>query len=113
MWRTDFGKRLEAAKRRLDRLALYPQPVRLEGVRVAVLPWLFTVPRLRSYDGYAVWQTILLRRADATDDLLTHELCHVWQIQQRPLPALVAWLRGAEEENPFEVEARRAVELTR
>ena len=42
-----------------------------------------------------------------------HELCHVWQMQHRPLESMLAWLRYRYRENPFEREARRAVELTR
>ena len=32
---------LERAKARLDRLALYPRPVRTERVRIVVAPWFF------------------------------------------------------------------------
>jgi hypothetical protein len=92
---------------------MYPEPVRVEAVRVAVVPWLFRLPGLRRYDGYALWRTILLRRAESSDDLLTHELCHIWQMQLGPLSAMLAWLRHAYEENPFEHEARQAVRLTR
>jgi hypothetical protein len=42
-----------------------------------------------------------------------HELCHVWQMQHRPLESMFAWLRYPYRENPFEREARQAVELTR
>jgi hypothetical protein len=87
--------------------------VRLEGVRLLVLPGLFRLPGFRRYDAYALTRTILLRSAGASDDLLTHELCHVWQMQHRPLASLLAWFRYAYRENPFEREARRAVELTR
>jgi hypothetical protein len=113
MERTALQGRLELAKTRLDGLDMYPEPVRVEAVRVAVVPWLFRLPGLRRYGGYALWRTILLRRAESSDDLLTHELCHIWQMQQRPLSAMLAWLRHAYEENPFEHEARRAVRLTR
>jgi hypothetical protein len=107
---------LERAKARLDRLDLYPLPVRIGGVRVAVAPWLFRVPGMRRYDGYALPRTILLRRAPgrgASDDLVTHELCHIWQMQHTPLRMLRFWLTSRYEENPFELEARRAVGLTR
>jgi hypothetical protein len=108
-----LDERLELAKARLDRLDFYPDPVRLQAVRIAVVPWLFRLPRLRRYHGYALWRTILLRRGDSTDDLLTHELCHLWQMQQRPLSAMLAWLRYAYRDNPFEREAREAVRQTR
>ena len=107
---------LVRAKERLDRLALYPEPVRTERVRVFVAPLLFRVPGLRRYRGYALWRTILLRQAPAeggADDLVTHELCHVWQMQHRPWAAMWAWLRYRYADNPFEAEARRAVAETR
>ena len=107
---------LARAKARLDRLKLYPEPVRIERVRVVVWPFFFRLPGLRRYRGYALWRTIVLRErvgGTASDDLLTHELCHVWQMQHRPVPAMVAWLRYGYDENPFELEARRAVAETR
>lgn len=104
---------LTRAKARLDRLALYPRPVELDRVRVAVAPWFFRIPGLRRYDGYALVRTILLRREDASDDLITHELCHVWQMQHRPLQVIAAYLTTRYRRNPYEREARGAVELTR
>jgi hypothetical protein len=109
----DERARLARAKARLDRLSLYPQPVSLDGVRVVVAPGFFRLPGFRRYRGYALWRTIVVREAAASDDLLTHELCHVWQAQQRPLAQLVAWLRYPYRANPFEREARAAVESTR
>jgi hypothetical protein len=107
---------LARAKARLDELRLYPRPVRIERVRILVLPFFFRLPRLRRYRGYALWRTIVLREqldGTASDDLLTHELCHIWQMQNRPVAAMVAWLRYGYDENPFELEARRAVRETR
>lgn len=109
----DEHARLERAKARLDRLELYPSPVRTDRVRVLVAPWAFRVPGLRRYRGYALWRTILVRDAAASDDLLTHELCHVWQAQHRRLAQLAAWARYPYRSNPFEREARAAVESTR
>jgi hypothetical protein len=109
--------RLEDAKARLDRLALYPRPVSLRGVRMWTVPWLFRLPRMRRYDGYALPWTILLRDRPGTDtasdDLICHELCHVWQMQHHPLRVFRAWLTCEYVSNPFEVEAREAVEATR
>ena len=110
---SDERVRLARAKARLDRLPLYVEPVELDGVRVVVAPLVFRVPVVRRYRGYALWRTILVRSDDATDDLLTHELCHVWQAQRRPLAQLLAWLRYRYRDNPFEREARAAVESTR
>jgi hypothetical protein len=106
---------LERAKARLDRLDLYPRPVRIDRVRVRVVPWVFRLPGMRRYDGYALAGTILLRRPPgrgASDDLVTHELCHVWQMQHRPLDCLRAWAFTRYAENPYEREARRAVRET-
>jgi hypothetical protein len=108
-----FGLNLARAKARLDTLDLYPEPVRVDRVRVLVVPWVFRLPGMRRYGGYALWRTILLKRRDASEDLLTHELCHVWQMQHRPLAAMWAWLMTSYRENPFEVEARAAVAATR
>jgi hypothetical protein len=112
---TGTREALERAKARLDRLSYYPRPVRLDGVRVLTLPLFFRLPGFRRYSGYALWRTILLKRpiAEVTDDLITHELCHIWQMQHRPLAAMLAWLRYRYRDNPFEQEARRSVAETR
>ncbi len=89
--------------------------MQIERVRIVVAPWFFRLPRFRRYDGYALWRTILLRRppgAGASDDLITHELCHVWQDQHRRWRMWLSYLRGYRD-NPHEVEARRAVAETR
>jgi hypothetical protein len=104
---------LERAKARLDTLHLYPRPVRTERVRVHVAPAFFRVPGLRRFDGYALVRTILIRRADASDDLVTHELCHVWQMQHRPVHVVFTYLTTRYARNPYELEAREAVARTR
>jgi hypothetical protein len=104
---------LRRAQARLDSLSLYPRPVRTDRVRIRVAPWFFRLPLLRRYHGYALVRTILLRRADSSDDLITHELCHVWQMQHRPLHVVLTYLTTRYRRNPYELEARRAVELTR
>jgi hypothetical protein len=105
--------RLTRAKARLDTLSFYPRPVRLERVRLLVAPWFFRLPGLRRYHGYALIRTILLRRLDASEDLVTHELCHVWQMQHRPVHVVFTYLTTRYRNNPYEHEARRAVDLTR
>ena len=107
--------RLERAWARLEPLRLYSRPVRLDRVRLITLPLFFRLPLMRRYSGYTLWRTILLRRplAEASDDLLTHELCHVWQAQHRPVHVFLKWLTTSYRENPYEVEARRAVAETR
>ncbi|HVS85544.1 MAG TPA: hypothetical protein VHD91_07925 [Gaiellaceae bacterium] len=103
---------LAAAKRRLDRHALYPRPVSLRGVRIHVVPWLFRLPWFRRFDGYAAWWTILLRDRSLLDDttLVAHELCHVWQMQHRPVRMPLSYVLGGYDANRYELEARRAAE---
>ena len=104
---------LERAKARLDRLALYPEPVRIDRVRVLVLPLFFRLPGYTRFHGFTLSRTILVRRPDVSDELITHELCHVWQMQHQPVRATVAWFRFPYRENPYEIEARRATAETR
>jgi hypothetical protein len=101
---------LARAKERLDRLALYPRPVSLRGVRVWVVPWLFRLPRFRRFDGYSVHWTILLRSEErlADEGLVTHELCHVWQMQHRPVRMPLSYVLMGYANNPYEREARQA-----
>jgi hypothetical protein len=102
---------LARAKARLDPLALYDRPVRIDHVAVVSLPWLFRLPWFRRFDGYAAWNLILLRSRDlaGNDDLLCHELCHVWQMQHHPVRMPLSYLRFGYARNPYEEEARRAV----
>jgi hypothetical protein len=87
--------------------------VRIEHVRVLVTPWLFRLPWFRRFDGYAVHGAILLREVDPPPDLVVHELCHVWQMQHRPLVMPLSYLLSGYWNNPYERQARTAVELTR
>jgi hypothetical protein len=107
---------LAAAKARLDRLDWYPRPVALRRtVRIVTAPWLFRLPWFRRFAGYTMWDVILLRAplAEASGDLVCHELCHVWQMQHRPLAMPVSYLYRGYAANPYEVQARRAVDETR
>jgi hypothetical protein len=105
--------RLVRAKARLDKLDLYPRPVRLERVRMLVAPWFFRIPGFRRYHGYALWRTILLKRSDASEDLVTHELCHLWQMQHEPWKVMWTYTTTRYRRNPYELEARAAVAATR
>jgi hypothetical protein len=91
--------------------------VSLRRVRVLVVPWLFRLPWFRRFDGYAAWPLILFRRPLAElpdgEDLLCHELCHVWQMQHGPLRMPLSYLRLGYSGNPYEAEARAAVDATR
>jgi hypothetical protein len=105
---------LERAKARLDRLDFYPRPVRIEHVHILVWPFLFRLPWFRRFDGYAAWWTIFLRSEPAAaEDLVCHELCHVWQMQNHPFAMPLSYLRRGYDANRYEAEAREAVEATR
>jgi hypothetical protein len=103
---------LGRARTRLEPLALYPRLIRSD-VRVVVLPLFFRLPKLRRYTGYALVRTILVKHADASEDLVTHELVHIWQFQHRPLHMLWTYATTRYRDNPYEREARWAVERSR
>jgi hypothetical protein len=104
---------LERAKARLDTLDWYPTPVRIDRVRIFVAPSFFRIPGFRRYRGYAFWRTILVKAPNPSDDLVTHELCHIWQGQHRALHVTWKHLTTRYRSNPYELEARRAVEASR
>jgi hypothetical protein len=101
---------LMRAKARLDPLALYERPVRIDHVRILCPGWLFRLPWFRRFDGYTMWNLILLRSPElgTDDDLICHELCHVWQMQHRPFRMPLSYLRAGYAANPYEEQARRA-----
>ena len=105
--------RLLRAKERLDRLDWWPNPVRLRGVRIVIAPWLFRLRPWRRFDGFATHLVVFLRRADVGDDLITHELCHIWQGQHRALHMAWKHLTTRYRSNPYEIQARRAVDETK
>ena len=104
---------LARAKARLDPLALYPRPVGIRGVGLVAAPWLFRLPWLRRFDGYATHRVILVRTRALMDDddLVAHELCHVWQMQHRPVRMPWSFLHSYRS-NPYELQARRAAGAT-
>ena len=108
--RSEPSATLARAKQRLDRLALYDRPVTIDRVRVSYLPWLFRLPWFRRFDGYTMWNLILLRAPEllGNDELICHELCHVWQMQHHPVRMPLSYLRFGYARNPYEDEARRA-----
>jgi hypothetical protein len=101
---------LARSKERLDGLDLYPRPVSIRSVRIWVVPWLFRLPWFRRFDGYSAHWTILLRSRELLEDgdLVTHELCHVWQMQHHPVRMPLSYLLLGYDENPYEREARAA-----
>jgi hypothetical protein len=111
---------LERAKARLDGLDLYPEPVRIDGLRVHVLPWLFRLPLLNRLDAFTLARTIVFRRppggppgARASETLVTHELVHIWQGQNRRVPLMLSYLRHGYRDNPYEQQARTVAAATR
>lgn len=86
--------------------------MRIQRVSIRVAPWFFALPWLRRFDGYALHRVILVREAEASDDLIVHELCHVWQMQHHPLRMPLSYLRTGYRRNPYEREARAAVTQT-
>jgi len=106
---------LARAAGRLERLSLYPRPLDTARVRILHVPWLFRLPWFRRFAGYNMGPLILLRRpvGEVTEDLVTHELCHVWQDQDHRVRMWLSYLRCGYARNPHEVEARRAMRETR
>lgn len=103
------------AKARLDRLTLYPRPVDTRRVRILHTPWLFALPWFRRFDGYEAGPLIFLRHPldHTSDELIVHELCHVWQEQHGRARMWLSYVTEGYASNPNELEARRAVQLTR
>jgi hypothetical protein len=89
--------------------------VRVDRVRILHVPWLYRLPWFRRFDGYEMGPLILLRRplGETSEDLVVHELCHVWQDQHQRLRLWTSYLYQGYSDNPHEIEARRAVEETR
>jgi hypothetical protein len=93
--------------------------VSLRGVRIVIAPWFFRLPVFRRFDGYTIWNLILLRRplGESSQELVVHELCHVWQMQHHPVRMPLSYLpRPLGEgyaQNRHEVEARAAAAQTR
>jgi hypothetical protein len=101
---------LARAAARLERMALYARPLRIDHVRILHVPWLFQLPWFRRFSGYNMGHLILLKKplAEVSDDLVTHELCHVWQDQDHRLRMWLSYVVKGYARNPHEIEARRA-----
>jgi hypothetical protein len=106
---------LERAQRRLHSLGLYPRPLDMRHVRVVHAPWLFRLPWFRRFHGYECGPLIFVLPPleDVSNDLVTHELCHVWQDQHRRLRFWLSYLWQGYANNPHEVQARHAVDASR
>ncbi len=101
---------LERCRAHLQAQRLYPRPLSLRRVRLVTAPWLFALPWFRRFDGYTMWDLILLRRPldELSLELVCHELCHVWQMQHRPVRMPLSYLFKGYANNPYEIEARAA-----
>ena len=106
---------LARARRRLATLELYPRPVRMRQVRIVHTRWLFRIPGFRRFHGYECGPLILVRRPleQTSNDLITHELCHVWQDQHRRVYMWLSYLWQGYRNNEHEIEARHATAATR
>jgi hypothetical protein len=105
---------LQRAKARLDRLGYHPRPVDIGRTRIWHVPWLFRAPWFRRFHGYESCGQILIRRPleETPDDLIVHELCHVWQEQHGRARMWLSYVTKGYASNPNELEARRAVAET-
>ena len=101
---------LDRAAARIAPLALYPEPLDTARVRILHVPWLFRLPWFRRFHGYNMAHLILLKRplGEVSDDLIAHELTHVWQDQDHRLRMWLSYLTHGYADNPHEREARRA-----
>jgi hypothetical protein len=106
---------LGRAAARLAPLALYPKPLDTAKTRILHVPWLFRLPWFRRFSGYNMAHLILLRQpvTEASDDLIAHELCHVWQDQDHRAWMWLSYVLRGYAHNPHEIEARQAVARTR
>src|ERR671914_1461432 len=98
---------LARARRRLATIGMH---VRMRNVRMVHAPWLFRIPGFRSYHGYEAGPLILVKRPleEVSNDLVTHELCHVWQDQPRRAYMWLSSLGQGYRHNEHEIEARAA-----
>ncbi len=103
---------LERARRRLASIGLH---VDMRRVRILHAPWLFRIPGFRRFHGYEIGPLIFVKRPleRVSNDLITHELTHVWQDQNRRARMWLSYLTQGYRDNRHEVEARAAVAATR
>jgi hypothetical protein len=106
---------LARAARRLATLSFHPRPVDMRHVRIIHAPWFFRIPGVRRFRGYEIGPLILVKPPleDVSNDLVVHELCHVWQDQHRRAYMWLSYLWQGYRGNEHEVQAREAVALTR
>ena len=103
---------LARAARRLASIGLH---VNMGRVRIVEAPWLFRIPGFRRFHGYEIGPLIFVKRplAQVSNDLITHELTHVWQDQNRRIRMWLSYLVQGYRDNEHEVQAREAAASTR
>ena len=103
---------LARAARRLASIGL---AVDMRRVRIVHAPWLFRLPGFRRFHGYEIGPLIFVKRplTQVSNDLVTHELTHVWQDQNRRLRMWLSYLWQGYRDNEHEVQAREAAASTR
>jgi hypothetical protein len=114
---------IQRAFERIAPLELYPRPPRRERVRILQARALFKLPWFRRFEGYTIFSCILLKGPveQASEDLITHEMTHVWQGQHEWVRLWMSYIkpstfwgdRSGYWDNRYEIEAREAVERTR
>ena len=111
--RTDLEREhLARAGRRLASIGLR---VNLRHVRIVHAPWLFRIPGFRRFHGYEIGPLVFVKRPlpEVSNDLITHELTHVWQDQNRRIRMWLSYLWQGYRDNEHEVQAREAAASTR
>ena len=103
---------LARAARRLASIGL---EVDMRRVRILHTPWLFRIPGFRRFHGYEIGPLIFIKRelSQVSNDLITHELTHVWQDQNRRLRMWLSYVTQGYQDNEHEVQAREAAARTR
>ncbi len=105
----DITERLHEAADHLNGLDLYPRPLNVKKVRVHHAPWFFTMKHNKKYCGFAMHNRILFKEPldKVSEEVLRHELCHVWQMQNHPFKMPLSYLnyRRGYWNNPYEIEA--------
>ena len=111
--RTELERQhLARAARRLASIGLQ---VDMRRVRIVHAPWLFRIPGFKRFKGYELGPLIFVKRPldEVSNDLITHELTHVWQDQNRRLRMWLSYLWQVYRDKEHEVQAREAAASTR
>ena len=105
---------LAEARARLDTLDFFARPVRMRFVRLLSTPWLFRLPWFRRFDGYTMWDLILLRGPIEEASARPRRARALPRLADAAPPGVDAAVvpDAGYADNPNEVQARRAASLT-